>query len=48
MDATHRVQSGWRNWNRASGVLFDRRMNGEGVQDSRKTNRDRGSEEGTL
>ena len=29
MDAevTHRVQSGWKNWKRVSGVLCDRRMN---------------------
>ena len=24
---THRVQSGWKNWKRVSGVLCDRRMN---------------------
>ena len=26
-DVTHRVQSGWKNWMRVSGVLCDRRMN---------------------
>ena len=26
-DVTHRVQSGWKNWKRVSGVLCDRRMN---------------------
>ena len=26
-EVTHRVQSGWKNWKRVSGVLCDRRMN---------------------
>ena len=26
-EVTHRVQSGWKNWKRLSGVLCDRRMN---------------------
>ena len=26
-EVTHRVQSGWKNWERVSGVLCDRRMN---------------------
>ena len=26
-EVTHRVQSGWKNWKRVSGVLGDRRMN---------------------
>ena len=26
-EVTHRVQSGWRNWKRVSGVLCDRHMN---------------------
>ena len=26
-DVTHRVQSGWTNWKRVSGVLCDRRIN---------------------
>ena len=26
-EVTHRVQSGWKNWKRVSGVLWDRRMN---------------------
>ena len=26
-EVTHRVQSGWKNWKRMSGVLCDRRMN---------------------
>ena len=26
-EVTHRVQSGWNNWKRVSGVLCDRRMN---------------------
>ena len=28
-EVTHRVQSGWKNWKRVSGVLCDRRMNVE-------------------
>ena len=43
-EVTHRVQSGWKNWKRVSGVLCDRRMNvkikGECVQDSGKTSTD--------
>ena len=56
-EVTDRVQSGWKNWKRVSGVLSDRRMNvdedqGEGVQDSGKTGtdvrgRDMGVEKGT-
>ena len=26
-EVTHRLQSGWKNWNRVSGVLCDRKMN---------------------
>ena len=26
-EVTHRVQSGWKNWKRVSGVLCDRQMN---------------------
>ena len=26
-EVTHRVQNGWKNWKRVSGVLCDRRMN---------------------
>ena len=26
-EVTHRVQSGWKNWKRVSGVVCDRRMN---------------------
>ena len=58
-EVTHRVQSGWNNWKRLSGVLCDRRINvkntedqGEGVQNNGKTStdvwgRDMGVEEGT-
>ena len=55
-EVTHRVQSGWNNWKRVSGVLCARRMNvkikGEGVQNSSKTSTDvrrrhMGVEEGT-
>ena len=50
-EVTHRVQSGWKNWKRESGVFCDRRMNvmikGEGVQNSGKTSTDvRGREMG--
>ena len=37
-EVTNRVQSGWKNWKRVSGVLCDRKMNvkieGEVVQES--------------
>ena len=53
-EVTHRVQSGWKNWERVSGELCDTRMNvkGEGVQNSGMTStdvrgRDIGVEEGT-
>ena len=57
MDAevTHRVQSGWKNWKRVSGVLCDRRMKVKfkgRLQDGDKTSTgvrgsDMGIEEGT-
>ena len=56
-EVTHRVQSGWKNWNWVSGVLCDRKMNVKTkgkvhVQNSGKTStdvrgRDMGFEEGT-
>ena len=30
-EVTHRVQSGWKNWKRVSGVLCDRRMDVKGL-----------------
>ena len=50
-EMTHRIQSGWQNWKRVSGILCDRRISqGESIQDSCKTSndvrgRDLGSEE---
>ena len=54
-EMTHRIQSGWKNWKRVSGILCDRRISlsqGESIQDSCKTSndvrcRDLGSEENT-
>ena len=56
-EVTHRVQSGWKNWKRVSGLWSDRRMNVKingkvCVQNSGKTStdvrgRDMGVEEGT-
>ena len=55
-EVTHRVQCGWKNWKRMSGVLCDRKNEredkGEGVQNSGKTStdvrgRDMGVEEST-
>ena len=45
-EVTHRVQSGWKNWKRVSGVLCDRRMN-SGKTSTDVRSRDRGVEEGT-
>ncbi len=47
-EMTHRIQSGWKNWKRISGILCE----GESIQDSCKTSndvrcRDVGSEEST-
>ena len=55
-EITHRIQSGWKNWKRVSGILCDRRISlsqGESIQDSCKTSndvwcRDLGSEESTI
>ena len=55
-EMTHRIQSGWQNWKRVSGILCDRRVSfesqGESIQASCKTSndvrgRDLGSEEST-
>ena len=54
-EMTHRIQSGWKNWKRVSGILCDRRISlsqRESIQDSCKTSngvrcRDVGSEENT-
>ena len=55
-EMTHRIQSGWKNWKRISGILCDRRISlrvkGERIQDSCKTSNDVrcryvGSEEST-
>ena len=55
-EMTHRIQPGWKNWKRISGILCDRRIKsesqGESIQDSCKTSndvrcRDVGSEEST-
>ncbi len=55
-ETTHRIQSGWENWKRISGILCDRRISlrvkGESIQYSCKTSndvrcRDVGSEEST-
>ena len=51
---THRIQSGWKNWKRVSGIVCDRRISlrVKGKVDSCKTSndvrcRDLGSEEST-
>ena len=56
-ERSQRVSAGWRNWNRYSEVLCDRRMpvklKGEGLQNCGRTSyvvwcRDQGNKEGTL
>ena len=43
-EMTHRIQTGWQNWKRVSGILCDRRISlrvkGKLIQDSCKTSND--------